>query len=494
MRIVWAKMKRTARPLPPAARYLLLGAVLAAAFALWNGKTEGQIQMGMVITLFAVSAVLFAGLFKRRLGSRLLLFMILIAGWTMRIGYMLYTPYTLRGHDVGQINDFQNAAYTARLYLTGSLPSSYTGLFYHPPVSFALEAAVMHVYALFASGLSVDGLLEAAKLVPAFASCALLLVCLSLFRELGFSKRAILFAMSILAFQPTFYLLSASINNDMLTVFWMALALLYTVRWAKDRKMRTILLLAVFIGLAASTKLSGILVAAVPAVVFLRALFKSPGGRIKGLWVQYAAFLAVCAPLSLWYSVRNHLLFGQPFGYVLPMSTTGPLYIGMHSLAERFLSFPVGELFTSLFCNPYGDYHLWIYLVKCSLYGEFTFSSAAFLAPMLTALNLLLIALSLAAMVWVIFARDVPRLSRFVLGFLWLTQIGAFLVFNLEYPFGCTMDFRYIVPTLFSGAGFLGLAASKMRRCFPRAAAWAVPSLGVFTTAFAVFSMLFYLV
>ena len=39
---------------------------------------------------------------------------------------------------------------------------------------------------------------------------------------------------------------------------------------------------------------------------------------------------------------------------------------------------------------------------------------------------------------------------------LWGVIYSTFLYFNVEYPFGCTMDFRYIVPTAFLGAIFIG--------------------------------------
>lgn len=474
--------------------YVGIACVLAVSFVFLNGLPTTWIKMGMLVVLGGLGLLSGYWFVRRRLSSSRLFAVIFAAGLVLRIGYMLYTPYDLRGHDIGTVFNDQNAGYVATIFLYGHLPATNDGLFYHPPVAFFLDAMVMKGYALLAPGKGITALLEAAKLVPAFASCALLVVCRRFFRELEFPRRATLIAMAVLAFHPTFFVLSASINNDMLMIFWMAVSLLYTVKWYKKQTVCNILVLAVAIALAATTKVSGVMIAPLMAGVFLVALWQQRSGfGRRNLLLQFGLFALVCLPLGLWYAVRNWLLFGQPFSYVLPMSTNGPLYIGWHSFASRFLTFPVGQLFTRVFCNPYGDYNLWVYLVKNSMFGEFTFTSGlAYAAPLLV-LNLILIVLSLLAMLWVLRDKEVPRLSRFLLGGLWVLQMGSFLVFNLKYPFGCTMDFRYIVPTLFSGAGFLGLAAVRLRRLHPAAARWIVPVGGWLVFAFAVVSASFYI-
>ncbi|MFT9077123.1 glycosyltransferase family 39 protein [Ethanoligenens sp.] len=471
--------------------YIGIAGILAVSFLLFNHFPILWIKIGMASILIGLGILLVIWYAGRRLSSARLLTVIFAAGLVLRIGYMLYTPYALRGHDIGTFFGYQNAGYITTIFLKGQMPSTNIGMFYHPPVAFFLDAVVMKGYALLTPGKGLSAWMEAAKLVPGFASCALLVVCLRFFRELGLPRRAMLIAMPILAFQPTFFILSASINNDMLMIFFVGLSLLYTVKWYKQQTIKNILILAVVIALAITSKASGGLAALLTAGIFLMVLLRQVGQKRK-LFAQFSLFAMVCLPLGLWYAVRNRVLFGQSFGYVLPMSTEGPLYVGGHSLVSRFLSFPIHDLFTNPFCNPYGDYNLWIYLVKCSLFGEFSFDSARLFAAPLLVLNLILIVLSIAAMIWVLRAKDMPRLSRFLLGGLWLLQMGSFLVFNFKYPFGCTMDFRYIVPTLIAGAGFMGLAADRMRRLYPEAARRVLPVVGCLIAAFAIVSALFY--
>ncbi len=70
--------------------------------------------------------------------------------------------------------------------------------------------------------------------------------------------------------------------------------------------------------------------------------------------------------------------------------------------------------------------------------------------------------------------------------------MGSFIAFNLKYPFGCTMDFRYIFPTAIIGAIYLGIALDHMKRDGKPASRWVfyagAAAIGLFSAA----SVLFY--
>jgi hypothetical protein len=139
------------------------------------------------------------------------------------------------------------------------------------------------------------------------------------------------------------------------------------------------------------------------------------------------------------------------------------LYIGDVPLSQRFLSFPLDQLFSPLYCCPYEDYNIWLYSLKCSLFGEFSFAGRDTFTAILIVANVVLILVSLAAMVYVaVRGREAGRFVRLSLLWIWLTQMGSFILFNLKYPMGCTMDFRYIVPTVFTGAAFIGIALDRV--------------------------------
>lgn len=450
--------------------YLITAAAIVASYVLFTlllRLNEGAVRALMLTGLAACALIALIRLLpKRNLSKAETLTVILIAaGIVMRIGYTLYTSFRIRGHDIGAYDQTGHFAYMYQIFSTGTLPQTNEYQFYHPPLTHIVQALVVKVFSWFQPGAGVDALFEAAKIVPCFASCALLWVCRSICRETKLSGRATALALAVVAFQPTFYIFSASVNNDPLMLLFFMIAVLYTIRWYYAPTMKNILLTALAIGLGMMTKLSAAAVALFTAPVFIAVFVKAwrerRAGRIFG---QFAAFAAVCAPLGLWYPIRNYIKFDQAFGHVYTLSTTSKLYCGNHSFVQRFLSFPTDQILSPLYCQPYGDYNLWIYTLKCSLFGEFSFDWTEWMAKLLIASNLALILVSLAAMVYVMIrCREVNKFARFGLFWLWLVQIASFVVFNLRFPFGCTMDFRYIVPTVITGAIYAGIALDHLK-------------------------------
>lgn len=418
----------------------------------------------MIFALLLLSVFTFFLYTTHKLTMQKLIIVILIAGFILRFGYMLYTPFYVRGHDVYNLNGTGHLAYINILYQNMKLPQTNDGQFYHPPLSHFLSALCVRLYALLFPNQSTYDIFEAAKLVPCFASCASLIVFLRILEEFKFNINAKVISMAVIAFHPTFFILSASINNDMLMIFFVATAFLYTVRWYHCPTGKNIIITAVSIGCAMSTKASGAVIAPFTAFVFLlMAIKKYRTPFFRSLAGQFAAFAAVCLPLGLWYYIRNYLLFGQPLGYVLAIDVNSRLYTGNHTIAQRFLTFSLSNLFSQPYCNPFGDYQIWDYTVKCSMFGEFTFNNVSEnLARFLILINLALILFSLIAMVYIVcthYKKD--RLLVFSFLVLWFLMMASFIGFNLKYPYGCTMDFRYIVPTVLSGAAFLGLFYSE---------------------------------
>lgn len=483
------------RPYAITAAAIVLSYVI---FSLLLGLSEGVLRALMLAGVLLCGFILFIRILRNKCASRAeaVITAIIAAGIVMRVGYMLYTSFTMRGHDIGAFDDDGHFGYMYQIFSTGTLPQANTYQFYHPPFAHIVQALVVKVFSWFRPGADTTSLFEAAKLVPAFASCAVLWVCRSLCREVKLSGRATAIALAVIAFQPTFFIFSASVNNDPLMLLFFMIAVLYTIRWYAQPTMKNILLIALAIGLGMMTKLSAASVAFFTAPVFLAVFIKSfkekQAGKIFG---QFVAFVGVCAPLGLWYPVRNMLKFGQSFGDVFTLSTTSKLYSGDFSFAQRFLSVPVDQLFSPIYCEPYGDYNLWAYTLKCSVFGEFKFGRPDALATLLIAANLILIVFSLAAMIYVMIrCKETNKFARFGLFWLWLIQMASFIVFNINFPFGCTMDFRYIVPTAIVGAIYMGIALDHIKEK-NKAVANAVFIAGILAVAlFGIASVLFYAV
>ncbi len=449
--------------------YIAVAILVVAAYAIggaWLAVPERIVRAVMLACVGVCAALSLVVVFQKRFPKwESWIVLILIAGLVLRVGYMVYTPMGLRGHDVVGFGESGHLDYIYQIVTTGRLPQAYDYQFYHPPLNYIFEAIIVKAFRFFHHNPDLELVFEAAKIVPCFASCAILLVCYSLFREFNLSTRASALALGILAFQPTFFIFSSSINNDSLMLLFYMIAVLYTVRWYNHPTIKNILVIALAIGLGMSTKLSAVTVAAFTAPVFLLVFIQ----RVRKqnalpMLGQFAAFGAVCLPLGLWYTIRNRIKFHISYRYIFTLSRWNDLYCGDVPLAKRFFSFPLQQMLQPLYCQPYTDYNIWVYIAKCAAFGEFEFERSAKMALPLSLSNLLLIALSVLAAVYVILrCKETHVLARFGLLWLWLVQMGSYLMFNLQYPFGCTMDLRYIVPTIIVGATYLGIALDRLK-------------------------------
>lgn len=383
--------------------------------------------------------------------SEILLWLALVLGILMRIGYMLYTPAYVRGHDFGEISLDSNghAAYILHL-LQGELPPNNSYQFYHPPLFHGLSAVAMSCYRALSGFTAPEQLLEATKTVSCAASIVTLFYARKLCRQLRLSDGATLIVVSLAAFLPNHYLLAGRVNNDSLAVLFMTAILYYTLRWYEQQDWGPLVKLALCFGLGMMTKISVGVFALVTGCMMLLVLFRRLREK-KALPIirQFAVFGLIAFPLGLWYPIRNLILFQQPFNYVLRISEESDLYCGDHSLWERFGLIKDFEIYD----HPFEDYNVWSYLLKGSLFGEFTFSMGKVIPGLLILINLLLILLSLAAMVLVLIRYRTVQWTA--LSCFWLVLMGSYIHFNIQYPFGCTMDFRYVVPTALIGAVFL---------------------------------------
>jgi hypothetical protein len=96
------------------------------------------------------------------------------------------------------------------------------------------------------------------------------------------------------------------------------------------------------------------------------------------------------------------------------------------------------------------------------LFNEYSFGNVV-IALFAVICNFVLIVVSIVSLL--ISAKRKYRIFGFptyILGLFWFVQMLFFVYFNICYPFGCTMDFRYIPLTVVCGAAFVGLFLQKI--------------------------------
>lgn len=414
-------------------------------------------------------------------------FLLIAAGFLLRLFYVLYTPVTLRQHDVYSFSGAKgHAGYIMYFYEHLRLPDfspDSVSQFYHPPLHHFLEALWMRLQTTL--GLSLETAAENTQLLTLLYSSLCLPVLWKILRLLRLSGRALLIPLAIFCFHPSFIIMAGSINNDMLMTLLTLTAVMCALRWYQAPSVRRILPIALTLGLAMSAKFSASLAAPAIGLLFLMRfvsdLTQNPGPvrrkLVKQYLGQFGLFLLVCCPLGLWWTLYSYFVWDVPFGYVPSLSLTSHQYIGDYPLWRRFIITPdqLSSVYLAWADQPgfnYNEYNMITGFLKTSVFDESVLFrpealtgfrqllswAGAFFSVVLFYSNFLLVLISAAAIVYCLVRRlrlndSAVTLSMvFLGGFVLLSYIS----FCLGYPHTCTQNFRYAIPTLLTGGAFLG--------------------------------------
>ncbi|CAG0995247.1 hypothetical protein ANRL3_03074 [Anaerolineae bacterium] len=187
--------------------------------------------------------------------------------------------------------------------------------------------------------------------------------------EIKDDKRLASVAASVVAFNPMFIFISASVNNDNLATPLATLALLLMTRLiTRGATMQRFVILGVVLGLGALTKISNLALLAVAACVFLMSLrgallseakrsrrIATKQSPIRELGIASQRTLAMtiffgsllCAALvvliAFWWYARNWILYGDPSAFNVWVAIAGgrPIPATFASLLGEFQGFRI---------------------------------------------------------------------------------------------------------------------------------------------------------
>ena len=424
---------------------------------------NGAVAEYLIILTF-IGSVISAYIFncKGKLNANTVVTLLIICGFALRLGYAIQYNYQYNQHDVESLNSSGHLSYIYGIATGEGLPETNDWQFCHPPLHHIL--AGLSVKLSHSLGFSNIHAFENIQYITVFYSTMSLFAGASILRLCNIKGRLLCISVGILAFHPSLYILAGSINNDILMIMLSMYSILFLLKWCKKHTVINALLCGLFCGLAMMTKVSAALLAVVAAITVIFIFIVEKNKNIGAFLLQVGCFLVVFLPLGLWHPIRNYLLFEQPLGYVAPIPVSNPLYTGDYSVFERFFTLS-SDIETGIYVDVWNEYNVWRYLLRNSLFGEYNFGNNG-IAFWAVVANVVLIIVSTIAMLFLVFKKDLyfennTRLPLFALYFL---QLGFFVYFNIQYPFGCTMDFRYIVPLLFCGVAFIGLFLSVVQR------------------------------
>ncbi|MGN0470518.1 MAG: ArnT family glycosyltransferase [Acutalibacteraceae bacterium] len=348
--------------------------------------------------------------------------------------------------------------------------------YYHPPLHHIIEALFIHAQTAF--GVSFVVAAQNCQF-PTMLYCMFTIVTVyKILFELGIRKTALCVSSAVVAFTPALINMSGTMNNDMLSVMFVALSLLTAIQWYKNQRARNILKIALFFGLGMFTKLSVWIVAVPVAIIFIAALVqkiiakdKKQFGRLFG---QMCAFLGVAAPLSFYWSIRNLVRFGVPMGYIPdPQSQyDAQLQIIENPIWQRLFDFNLSQFASPFTSNPlfgsgenaYHEYNPLVALFKSASIGSgFGQSKMEYPAYFLLLTGIIAALVSFICMIAVLVKKNaMPLIWKLVFGVFYAAEMVSYYSFCIKYPYVCTEEIRYAVPVIFTGAVFIAFALKNV--------------------------------
>ncbi len=405
---------------------------------------------------------------SQRHKERLTVLFLLGVSFLGKLFYVLCTSIQTRQHDVGTYAG--TAGHTAYIqYLLDNLhlpdfdPST-RWQFYHPPLHHILCAIWVWVSEKFL-GVDADSAYESLQSLTLFYTMAFLITGYRIFKLFSLKGVAVYVPLLLLCFHPCFTLLSGSINNDILSVLWISLAIYHTLQWNREPSMAGILKIALCVGFGMATKLSVGVIAFPIGLVFLIKLLQHCKERKFQIFGQYGAFLLVCVPIGLFNPIRNAILFDLPLTYVQKMSESSSQYLGEQNYLTRLFDFSglssCFELWLTDDTDPENNPLLAI--LKNFLWGEYVNGNIFVGASVVFAWLYFLFACTMAILVfgisiWVLKTR-IPCCTaseKSLFAVLYLAMLVSIYSLAASEPFVCSMNSRYITPVILVEAVFLG--------------------------------------
>ena len=450
-------------------KYAYFGLSITAGLTVLIYIAEIENNISLVFLFFVITAcmLLFAFLKNSTLETKHIAGIIILFGFALRLTYILYTTVYERQHDngtlgqvgghLGYISNFWNDLF--------SLPkenSKEIYQYYHPPLHHFIVGVFLNILKFFGYS-DIKEVGECIQYVTLFYSSACMVLTYKLLRVFNISKIPLLLGLSVIAFHPTFLILAGSVNNDMLSVVLMLAAVLNTVYYYKNNTYANIIKVALCVGLAMLSKMSGWMVAPAIAAVFIAVMIKQKNKRLD-IVKQWVVFGVICVPLGLVWSIRCLIKYDMPLGYVMKFDESISMYLGSkYTFLQRltdFSSFQFDSVYDQYgwYHCPYYEYNPTIALFKTSMFDEAQYSAPLdFWAASLFWINVVLALVAVAAMVYVLISRKsiIDSIMKVFFLLLYAVPVISYYIFCDSYPFTCTMNIRYVVMSIFTGAFFL---------------------------------------
>lgn len=427
------------------------------------------ISMALIGTMLVKRIIAFTHRKKRRENLALAFSGILVGGILLRVLYFFLTPFLTRGHDI-----YGHLEYVQYIATHWSIPAAKDGWqFYQPPLYYILTGAW---YALGnAFGRSKMALITDLQFFSLVVSLVTFLVAtLWIGQRLLFPKKTqwkeLLLFSALIAVFPSLIFFAARINNDVLALLWMTLAIGYLLRWWQHRSTKDWILCFLLLCLGILTKSNVLLL--VPAPFLCLLVCKKIRWKRK---ISLACIgLALIALLTGWHAylrfgIEKHVSVVANITHLNQLLRVDDSFASITTFNPiRIIEHPYDQPF-----GPRSDRNFfWEYLFRSAFFGEFQFGQQLFLLCSLILALALLLSPAIGIGIWQSIQQN-SSVSLPMLLALFLPLLGHVL-YRQTAPYSSSQDFRYSIIILIPACFFLLIGIRELPRVFRSIAYYAV--------------------
>lgn len=447
------------------------------------------------------------GLFYKKENSQKLGSVLIIGlGLWLKLCYVLCTNVNIRQHDEGWFSIDEAASghlgYISYLFTHHKLyQDDYRCMlqYCHPPLHHSICAVWIHIMENIFH-VNREAALESMQMLTLFYSVSIIISAYLILRHFDLKGNALYIPLIIISFHPCFTYLAAFINNDALAWAFTMGAFLCSLKWYKDPSMKNILKIAVCIGLGMMSKLSAALIAIPIAQLFLIVFLRNFKTSWKKFMGQFVAFGSLCVPLGMWFPLRGLIRWGIPLTYVQELPLDMDQGISNIPFLERITDFSLSQV-SNVFENwtyrnefdelaGVNEHNPIIAILKNSIFGEFI-NDYYFSSSMVNVCKIFFwtsTAIAFIAFISMIYTfikdRSADKVLKLFSGTFYVILMVNLYIMSYDYPLVCTMNFRYIMPTVVIGALSIGMVMkrkSKLQRPYSIVMTFAAPCFGIMT-------------
>jgi len=392
------------------------------------------------LILFIIFIYTYKFLLHLNIEKRVALFFLL--GLMLKLYYLSYTEFDIRTYDVQGHIDY--IKYIAENFKTPPVDACWQC--YHQPLYYILSA-IMYKIATF---INIDFANISLQYFTLFLNSLFLIYSILIIKLFIKQKNILLLFSSFMIFFPSLTIHAARIGNDALFYLFHIMSIYYFLKWVASKEDKKFIYLALISTLLAIlVKGNGILTFGIIGLSYLFIILKNKlfMNYLTTTIISIFSFILVLA-LNLGVNkvrdAKDFALVGNAQGLTHRLKIDSSVNSFTNVDLNTYLSNP----YTNPWKDGFGRNHFWHFLLKTSLFGEFSYmkklDSYAKIISFLYIFILFFVVLGFL----LIKQKDIEKYIVLILN-LFILIIGM-IYLRVTVPFACSSDFRYIVPIIVS--------------------------------------------